>query len=148
VTLGVVLSQKPSVVEMASKKRSAPSDEFRLVLSPDPKAGARVRGAIRERFDQLLASKTLDDLMAVVTELVNNAVEHGPRRPITIALTIGAESIRGEVADQGNPAAAIPPMMEPPDSRPLGIDLVDKLTAAWAVYEGSTHVWFELPREE
>jgi hypothetical protein len=23
--------------------------------------------------------------------------------------------------------------------------MVDKLTSRWAVYEGSTHVWFELP---
>jgi hypothetical protein len=23
--------------------------------------------------------------------------------------------------------------------------VVDKLTSSWAVYEGSTHVWFELP---
>jgi hypothetical protein len=46
------------------------------------------------------------------------------------------------VADQGNPASAIPEIKNA-DRR--GLKLVDRLTSRWAVYEGSTHVWFELP---
>lgn len=58
---------------------------------------------------------------------------------------IGDETIRGEVADQGNPSAAIPDIREANQRGTHGLEVVDKLTSRWAVYEGSTHVWFELP---
>jgi two-component sensor histidine kinase len=123
------------------------SEEFRLVLSPDTEAGWRARHALRERFSASLKPQTLIDLIAVVTELVNNSVQHGPGRPLTVTLLIGNETIRGEVADQGNPAAAIPQIREATESGGRGLEVVDKLTSDWAVYEGSTHVWFEMPLE-
>lgn len=123
------------------------TEEFRLVLSPDTEAGWRARQALRERFADSLPAQTVIDLIAVITELVNNAVAHGPGRPITLALTIGKETIRGEVADQGNPVAAIPEIRQATEKGGRGLEVVDKLTSRWAVYEGSTHVWFEMPRE-
>jgi anti-sigma regulatory factor (Ser/Thr protein kinase) len=120
-------------------------EEFRLVLSPDTEAGWRARQALRQRFSKTLPSPTLIDLTAIVTELVNNAVAHGPGRPITLALVIDDEAIRGEVADQGNPSAAIPDIKEASQRGSHGLKVVEKLTSRWAVYEGSTHVWFELP---
>ena len=121
--------------------------EFRLVLSPDTEAGWRARQALRQRFADSLPTQTVIDLIAVITELVNNAVAHGPGRPITLALTIDEETIRGEVADQGNPAAAIPEIREATEKGGRGLEVVDKLTSRWAVYVGSTHVWFEMPRQ-
>jgi hypothetical protein len=56
----------------------------------------------------------------------------------------GDDTIRGEVADQGNPAAAIPEIREASEKGGHGLEVVDKLTSRWAVYEGSTHVWFEM----
>jgi anti-sigma regulatory factor (Ser/Thr protein kinase) len=132
---------------MESSSGPTRPDEFRIVLSPDSRAGWRVRGALRQRFSESLPARTLIDLIAVVTELVNNAVAHGPGRPITVALAIGDEVIRGEVVDQGNPAAAIPEIKKATEMGPRGLELVDKLTSRWAVYESSTHVWFELPVE-
>jgi anti-sigma regulatory factor (Ser/Thr protein kinase) len=123
------------------------SEEFRVVISPDTEAGWRTRQALRQRFSDSLQPQTLIDLIAVVTELVNNAVEHGPGRPVTVALVIGNETVRGEVADQGNPAAAIPEIREATETGGRGLAVVDKLTSRWAVYEGSTHVWFEMPLE-
>lgn len=131
---------------MESKKRAPRSDEFRLVLSPNRRAGSRARQAVRQHFSKTLPSATLMDLIAVVTELVNNAVEHGPRKPITLTLVVSGDSIHGEVADQGNPAAAIPQIKEATEAEALGLGMVDRLTAQWAVHEGSTHVWFEMPR--
>ena len=119
--------------------------EFTLVLSPDSQAGWRARRAVRQRFSGALPQRTLVDLIAVVTELVNNAVAHGPGRPITIALVAGDDEIRGEVADQGNPSTAIPEIHRAGQRGAHGLKLVEKLTSRWAVYEGSTHVWFELP---
>ncbi len=134
--------------DMNEKKRAEPPGEFRLVLTPSREAGSRARSAIRQRFSEALPPNTLSDLVTVVTELVNNSVEHGPGKPITVTLVRGGESIRGEVADQGNPATAIPQIMSASEAGKLGLDVVDKLTAEWAVYEGSTHVWFELPVEQ
>jgi anti-sigma regulatory factor (Ser/Thr protein kinase) len=127
---------------MDSGHAPAKPEEFRLVLSPDLRAGWRARSALRQRFADRLPPHTLTDLVAVITELVNNAVSHGPGKPITVTLVTGDETIRGEVADQGNPAAAIPDIQRA-DGR--GLEVVDKLTSRWAVYEGSTHVWFEMP---
>jgi anti-sigma regulatory factor (Ser/Thr protein kinase) len=133
-------------VRMSKKKTAPEAEEFRLVLSPERGAGLKAREAVRQRFGALPES-TRTDLVAVVTELVNNAVEHGPARPITLTLLVGSESIRGEIADQGNPSASIPQIKDATEGERggRGLTLVDKLTSAWAVYEGSTHVWFEMP---
>jgi serine/threonine-protein kinase RsbW len=125
--------------------------EFRLSLTPEPQAGAKARQAIRDRYSLTLSEPVLADLLTVVSELVNNAVKHGPGRPIAVSVAMGAESIRGEVSDQGNPKLAIPKIKEAtedPDGGGLGLNLVDSMTAGWAVYEGSTHVWFEIPLHE
>ena len=120
-------------------------DEFKLVLSPDREAGWRARHALRNRFARSLPPQTLIDLVAVVTELINNAVKHGPGRPVTVGVVVGESTVRGEVSDQGNPAAAIPEIKKASAKAGGGLDLVDKLTSRWEVYEGSTHVWFEMP---
>ena len=133
---------------MTERRRGSAGPEFRLVLSPNRQAGSRAREAIRQRFSETLSERALNDLVTVVTELVNNAVKHGPGKPVTVTLAVGAEAIRGEVEDQGNPNRAIPEIAEATDSGRFGLDVVDKLTAEWAVYEGSTHVWFKMPREE
>ncbi len=132
---------------MQASSEAKKPEEFRVVISPDTEAGWRTRQALRQRFSDSLQPQTLIDLIAVVTELVNNAVEHGPGRPVTVALVIGNETVRGEVADQGNPAAAIPEIREATETGGRGLAVVDKLTSRWAVYEGSTHVWFEMPLE-
>src|SRR6266516_530586 len=129
---------------MESTRTASDADEFRLVLSPNRGAGSRARTAVRQRFG-VLPETTRRDLVAVVTELVNNSVEHGPGKPITLTVVLGADAIRGEVADQGNPVAAFPRMKNGTEAGRGGLALVDKLTSEWAVYEGSTHVWFAIP---
>jgi anti-sigma regulatory factor (Ser/Thr protein kinase) len=133
---------------MESSSGAARPEEFRLVLSPDTRAGWRARQALRERLAHSLPPRTLIDLTAVITELVNNAVAHGPQRPITVALAIEKGAIRGEVADQGSPVGAIPEIREASEVGIHGLQVVDKLTSRWAVFEGSTHVWFEMPLDE
>ncbi|HEY6671162.1 MAG TPA: ATP-binding protein [Solirubrobacterales bacterium] len=117
------------------------------MLSPNRGAGFRAREAVRQRF-RFLAEATRRNLIAVVTELVNNSVKHGPGKPITLTLVLDRKSIHGEVADQGNPAAAIPQIRTGNESVRGGLALVDKLTSKWAVHEGSTHVWFEMPLDQ
>jgi anti-sigma regulatory factor (Ser/Thr protein kinase) len=128
-------------------RSAAQPREFRFVLLSTLDAGRRARQVIRQRFSAALTSATMQDLLAVVTELVNNSVQHGPGRSITVVLGMGRDSIRGRVADQGNPAVAVPQVQEATESGGRGLDIVDKLTSQWAVCEGSTHVWFEIPLE-
>jgi hypothetical protein len=92
-----------------------------------------------------MPARTLIDLTAVVTELVNNSVANGPQRPITLTLAVKGETIWGEVADQGNPVASAPQGIDGRRKAPLPLEVVNQLTSRWGVYEGSTHVWFELP---
>jgi anti-sigma regulatory factor (Ser/Thr protein kinase) len=86
--------------------------EFCLVLTPTTSAPARASDAILHRFG-ILAEEIRRDLAAVVAELVGNAVERGPGRPITVVIGLGPDAIRGEVSDQGGSPVAAAPVSSP-----------------------------------
>jgi hypothetical protein len=86
---------------MGPKTRTAETDEFCLVLSPELGAAAYASQAIREHY-RILAEETRRQLVAVVSELVDRSVEQRPGAPITVTAALSAESIRGEVADHGD----------------------------------------------
>jgi anti-sigma regulatory factor (Ser/Thr protein kinase) len=83
--------------------------------------------------------------------LVANAVQHGPGKPIRLRVSLDPkrEVIRGEVIDQGEPSRSIPRIREVTEGHGggYGLRLVDRLTSAWYVAEGSTSVRFEMPLE-
>ena len=115
-----------------------------LELEPRVGAGAEARQVLREHLSDQLPALLLRDLLTVVAELVDNSVEHGPGDPIQVRITLNDDgSIRGEVEDQGDGGVALRDMAEDFD-RGLGLPIVEALTDRWAVYEGSTHVWFEM----
>lgn len=118
-----------------------------LSLPPDDTAPSRARTAVRA-LSLGLSPAVLRDVQLVVSELVTNAVEHGPHQGIHVELElIERDWIRGEIVDQGVAGApAIARAERDPES--LGLRLVDGLTSDWGARAGSTHVWFEmLPRE-
>ncbi len=119
--------------------------QFSFQFPPADDAPAQARAAL-EVFDQILAPEVLEDLQLVVSELVTNSVKFGPKRPITLALSVGAEGIvHGEVIDQGDgERARIEMSGEPTVDGGWGLHLVDQVATSWGVYEGSTHVWFEI----
>jgi anti-sigma regulatory factor (Ser/Thr protein kinase) len=88
----------------------------------------------------------LEDLQLVVSELVTNSVKFGPKRPITLALSIRGDGVvNGEVIDQGDgERAKVEMTVEPTLEGGWGLHLVDEVTQRWGVHEGSTHVWFEI----
>ena len=88
----------------------------------------------------------LEDLQLVVSELVTNSVKFGPKRAITLALTIGRDGVvKGEVIDQGDgERAKVEMTAEPTLDGGWGLHLVDQVAMRWGVHEGSTHVWFEI----
>jgi anti-sigma regulatory factor (Ser/Thr protein kinase) len=102
----------------------------------------------RTMLDALAADlepETLGDLRIIVSELVSNAVKYGPGTPVHVELdALSPGRVRGEIADHGEPSTA-PRIHERPGAHGgYGLRLVDSLTTAWGVHQGSTDVWFEL----
>lgn len=96
-----------------------------------------------------LGPATLDDVLLVVSELVTNAVRHGPGRG-PIHLEVRRDGVvRIEVQDQGEgfeaPARKLPDPGIPTGG--FGLSIVGRLSADWGitVRAGSTLVWAELP---
>ena len=118
--------------------------ELSLQLDSEPEAATRARRAIDDRFARSLPKQLVVDLMTVVSELVNNAVTHGPGTPVKLRLKGGraGDSVRGEVADDGVGRIA----MREIDGigGGFGLHIVDALVDRWGVYEGSTRVWFQM----
>jgi two-component sensor histidine kinase len=111
-------------------------------LEPTPEASGEARARLRDLAHDLELT-TYADLLTVVSELVNNSVEHGPGQAIRLTIDVDPEGrVRGEVADQGTGSIEIRNAV--PGEHGLGLQIVDAAATRWGVYEGSTHVWFEL----
>ena len=111
-------------------------------LASTAESAARARRHVQNAVGHRTDNEKLHDIELVVTELVTNAVRHGPGGLITLRLAVGADaSVSGEVVDQGDGVVAIRER-EANEPGGLGLPLVDYLTSNWGVYPGSTHVWF------
>lgn len=75
-----------------------------------------------------------------MSELVNNAVVHG-RGAIGLRVSRRRGRVRIEVTDEGKDATIRTGIHD----MPHGLDIVEAVSLAWGPYEGSTHVWAELP---
>ena len=118
-------------------RRKTVTWEYRL--SPDPRSVGQARRHVRYSLGPYADPEALDRIQLVVSELVTNAVKHGPGEPISLRLIREPDGgISGEVIDQGNGIVAI----RVQDIGGLGLPIVDALTTAWGVYPGSTRVWF------
>jgi anti-sigma regulatory factor (Ser/Thr protein kinase) len=123
-----------------SPRRRAVSWEYRLASNVDSIRHARRHA--RYALEPYAEAETLDRIELVVSELVTNAVRHGPGELITLRLVTGPDGdIAGEVVDQGDGVVAIREQ-ELGAVGGLGLPIVDALTDSWGVYPGSTHVWF------
>jgi hypothetical protein len=74
-------------------------------VGPERRLTARARSrADAPRYLRLVGGVVaVVPALLVVSELVTNSVKFGPKRPITLALTVGTEGVvRGEVIDQGD----------------------------------------------
>jgi len=121
-----------------------------VIRTLDIPRGREAPGRARRAIEQLqgqLDDTTLQDLRLLISELVTNSVRHGEGEGIRVVLDVrGARHVRCEVVDGGSgftPRARTKPPTEPGG---WGLTMVERLSAAWGVREGSTHVWFELRR--
>ena len=103
-----------------------------------------IRGLNGDVPRDLVADATL-----LVSELVTNGVKYGGEGRITLHVEAGADRMRAEIVDQGSgfePETRAHRQMAPADAGGWGLELVETLADDWGVYEGSTHVWFEIRR--
>jgi anti-sigma regulatory factor (Ser/Thr protein kinase) len=80
----------------------------------------------------------------VSSELVTNALRHG-RGKIELRVTLLSEFLRIEVVDEGTERAPSVRHESPGESGGWGLRIVDQLATQWGVFEGTTHVWADLP---
>ncbi|NUT10676.1 MAG: ATP-binding protein [Nonomuraea sp.] len=103
------------------------------------------RWARRALSDQTESIATAQDVELMVSELVTNAVKHGSRGRVTVALSAMDGTIRVEVHDPGH-GTPIRRYPRPESLGGRGLMLVEQLAVDWGVRldpEGTT-VWFEV----
>ena len=116
---------------------------IRLELEPGPEAGHQARDEVRDLLRDRVDDGLLIDLQLIVSELVTNSVRYGPGEIIEIEIAVAESgSITGEVEDHGTGELAMREITD--EGGGFGLRIVDALASRWGVYEGSTHVWFEL----
>ena len=112
----------------------------------DPRAPARARRAI-EGLNELIAPDVSHDVKLLVSELITNSVKYGGEGALSLKVeTDDPRRLRVEVIDQG--VGFVPVARDRPATEVggWGLHLVQTLSDRWGVYEGSTHVWFEIDR--
>ena len=112
-------------------------------LPRERSCAAIARRLVDQHLGAALEASTLDDLKLVVSELVDNAYIHGVGQ-VSIKLTPGPGRVRIEVLDEGQ-GATVKIRALGATSGGHGLRLVDHLCSEWGAFEGSTHVWAELP---
>jgi anti-sigma regulatory factor (Ser/Thr protein kinase) len=105
--------------------------------------GATARRLVEQHARHELSEGELDDLKLVVTELVDNAYLHGEGR-IRLKLGHRRDRILVEVIDEGE-GASVNVIRAASAEGGRGLKIVEQLARAWGAYEGTTHVWAELP---
>lgn len=116
---------------------------MQLELPRDHSCAMRARRWLEQQLPPGVGRRTLDDVKLVATELVENALIHGHGR-IVLRLDPRPEVLRLEVTDEGEDAA-IEIREHGLDIGGWGLVLVDRLATRWGAFEGTTHVWAELP---
>jgi sigma-B regulation protein RsbU (phosphoserine phosphatase) len=119
-------------------------------LPGGPQASAAARGLVADTLAGVASKPELDDLLIVVTELVNNAVVHGgagdANERVLVHVAAADERLRAEVSSRGAPFDIRQPS-PPEEPGGFGLFLVDQLSSRWGLDGGDDFcVWFEIDR--
>ena len=116
----------------------------RIELPRDESAGSLARRFLDERFAADLDELAHANARIVVSELVTNALLHGEGR-IVLHAGLDGGVLRLEVVDEGT--GNVPAIRKQPEGGVggWGLRIVDTLAYRWGAFEGTTHVWAELP---
>lgn len=135
------------LIDLLETLGAARRDHASIDLGRDLGSVMRARRFVRETFAGWGVSRTVDDVLIVVSELVTNAITHA-RSSCQVRLSMDDTSVRVEVFDEG---------VGTPDPQPAsttaeygrGLHLIGALTAAWGIQQipdDGKIVWAELPR--
>jgi anti-sigma regulatory factor (Ser/Thr protein kinase) len=117
--------------------------ELSIEIPCTPEAPFLARRALTGLDGEVDAS-VLTDVRLLVSELITNSVKYGGDGPVRLEVTADKRRVRAEIIDQG---AGFTPVKRGEDLDTVGgwgLHLVEELTTAWGIHEGSTHVWFEI----
>ena len=121
----------------------APVEETELPRTLN--AARRARRVIDEHLRAHVGRRTLEDVKIIASELVNNAVLHGEGR-ITLRTQLRAGLVRVEVVDEGTDnTPEIRESAGPAHPGGRGLRIVESLSKRWGTFEGTTHVWADVP---
>lgn len=124
-------------------------DELILPLPASAEATRLARGALRDRLPDVDA-EVVDDVLLIVSELVNNAVQHG-RPAIELRLRVQPLAVDVSVLDHGPELPpAEPPVAHESATSGRGLSIIHTLAHAWGVEplpggDGKS-VWAQLER--
>lgn len=133
----------PAEVPSPIDRHETRSVRFAARLPADDGTAGVARRLIRMRLGQQVAPLTLEDVVLVVSELVTNAVRHG-RGNVELRVAFDGERVKGEVCDEGSGFARRRRTPPSGDAGGNGLSVVEQLTSAWGVHDGSARVWFEV----
>jgi anti-sigma regulatory factor (Ser/Thr protein kinase) len=117
--------------------------ELDMTLPPRPESVGEARHALRQVLEGL-DERTRDGVTVIVSELVTNAIKHGPDRPIALRIWRDGEAVRGEIEDEGHGRVEIWRESDRGARGGYGLPIVDAMSDRWGVNDGNTRVWFEL----
>ena len=137
---GVALtSDRPSPAE--------PPEGFRVRIGGGPRAAGRARKELG-RLGADLHGPVIERLRLLVTELVTNSVRHAGAATVELAVLVGPERVRVEIANPGAPFTPQVGTAGREAESGWGLFLVDRLSDVWGVVDdpGYQRIWFELGR--
>jgi anti-sigma regulatory factor (Ser/Thr protein kinase) len=126
---------------LVSGERLRMSVGFSISLPRDPSAARIARTAVHEELASALPPSILADVTLAVSELVTNAVIHGGGE-IELRVEAGDRVVKGEVIDGG---VGFEQRLRDREVTGRGLEIVGQLSKSWGVFQGTTHVWFEIP---
>jgi len=138
----------PRTSERADPANQAEEVVVERRFPSDLQAAASARRAL-DLIGRRLSRSTLENAKLLVSELVTNAVRHGPQRrggEVRVRTAVRPDAVRIDVTDEGEG------FVQPPASGLLvvggwGLVLVDRVADRWGIEDGGpTRVWFELDR--
>lgn len=123
------------------ERRQTVGDALALKLPPDGRAPGRARAEVGAFAEPLLPEDRVADARLLVTELVTNGVLHGGGE-VRVLAGVSDGTLHVEVVDEGAGFGTSP--ADPHREGGWGLGIVEHLADRWGVFDGSTHVWFQI----
>jgi Histidine kinase-like ATPase domain len=124
-----------------------PSGEIKIIDVPLPRSrhcGAFARRVLEANLQTHVRPSCLADATLVVSELANNAYEHGEGN-IRLRVWIREDRVRFAISDEGQVSVA-KIRAKPDESHSYGLQVVQRVSLQWGAREQPTLVWAEISR--